>query len=128
MATPIRHTTCGKIVMWYVGDKDENAVRSRDIVYLDGTRPMPCSSIPACPLCGGNIHPHMNLVRCFDEDVYPGFDIQEAANNGELVNLPPGPSDPEMVAMLTQGRDMARLVLFIIAVAFLVVMIVVVTK
>lgn len=83
MTTPIRHIGCGAIAMWYVGPPYEpgQALRSADIVYLDGTRPLPCSAIPNCPECGrplvlsGGIP---NAWRCFDEDVDPGPAVRAA--------------------------------------------------
>lgn len=73
MATPIRHTDCGEIVMWYLAGPDTTICSSASIVYLDGRRPEYGSAIPFCPHCGGVMTPGVNLVRCFDEDIDPGF-------------------------------------------------------
>lgn len=118
MATPIRHTDCGEIVMWYLAGPETTICSSASIVYLDGRRPEYGSAIPFCPHCGGVMTPGVTLVRCFDEDIDPGFDIQDAWRNRERVSLPPGPPDP-MVAMLTHNRDTARWIFGAMAVFFL---------
>lgn len=82
MAVPIRHTACGGIAMWYVGEPGNNIMSAQDIVYLDGTRPIYGSYIPACPHCGECM---VHMIRCFDEDVDPGFDMQEALKSGKFV-------------------------------------------
>jgi len=69
MAIPIRHTTCGEVAMWYVGEEGEDRALSSDVVYLDGTRPQFCSAVPLCPNCGKTTG---GYVRCFDEDLDPG--------------------------------------------------------
>lgn len=104
MATPIRHSACGEIVMYYIGPRLMSWARSRDIVYLDGTRPTPCSALPECPHCSGNMTPGFNLQRCFDEDVDPGFDIDLAVRNGKLVSPPPGPPNRSLLAFLARQR------------------------
>lgn len=124
MPVPIRHTSCGEIVMWYMGGRGDSVCSSSTIVYLDGTRPAVCSGVQECPHCGGGMYPGRNLIRCFDEDVAPGFDIQEAWRSGRRVNLRPGPPDPVMVAVLTHNRDMARWIFGAMAVGFLVMAIV----
>ena len=83
MAVPIRHADCGEIVMWYFGDKVNNLFSSRDVLYLDGSRPLCGSRVPLCPHCGLAMRPanvfgglfggKVNLTRCFDEDIDPGF-------------------------------------------------------
>ena len=66
MAIPIRHKKCGKIAMWYIGEKYDDRISSQNIVYLDGTRPSACSAIPRCPHCGGSLSPPMfAMKRCF---------------------------------------------------------------
>ena len=124
MAVPIRHTDCGEIAMWYMGERGNTICSSSTIVYLDGTRPAVCSDVPECPHCGGGMYPGRNLVRCFDEGVEPGFDIEDAWQNGKRVNLKPGPPDPVKMAVLTQQRYMAQWVLGATAVGFLVMAIV----
>lgn len=75
MATPIRHRQCGEVAMWYVGDPTDEIMRAEQIVYLDGSRPQPRSAIPPCPRCGMQIGVR-DLMRRFDEDIDPGFDIE----------------------------------------------------
>lgn len=127
-AVPIRHMECGEIVMWYMGERGNTLCSSSTIVYLDGTRPAPCSGVPACPHCGGGMYPGRNLIRCFGEDVDPGFDIQDAWQNGKRVNLNPGPPDPVKMAVLTNHSDMTRWFLGSMAVGFLVMAIVAVAN
>lgn len=85
MAVPIRHKDCGEIVMWYMGDRENSFFRSSDVVYLDGSRPLHGSRVPLCPHCGKIMAPSSafggqgNLVRCFDEDIDPGFDMRANA-------------------------------------------------
>lgn len=76
MTTPIRHIGCGAIAMWYVGPpySPGQTCSSSSIVYLDGTRPAPCSAMPVCPGCGKPLN-ELNMARCFEEDLDPGFDI-----------------------------------------------------
>lgn len=84
MAIPIRHKTCGQVVMWFVGDRNISAfaeMRSADIAYLDGTRPAYGSACPMCPYCKVPMRP-IGLKICFDEDIDPGFDIEEAIQSG----------------------------------------------
>ena len=78
--TPIRHTRCNKIVAYYVGDKNEPEVKSKDIFYLDGSKPKYGSQTPECPYCGF-LSSMGHLKRCFDEDVTPDFDVDEATKN-----------------------------------------------
>ena len=123
MAIPIRHKGCGQIAMWYTGAEGDNRVISSTIVYLDGTRPAFGSAAPKCPHCGGGMYPGVNLIRCFDEDVDPGFDIQEAQRSGMRVNLPPGPPDPAKVAELMRNRNVARLIFGAVIVGYVVLVI-----
>lgn len=89
-AVPVRHTDCGNIVMWYMGERGDNHFSSANIVYLDGTCPVPYSPVPICPFCKVQMHVGyfgINLIRCFDEDIEPSFDVYEAWKNGKRVNL-----------------------------------------
>ena len=121
MAAPIRHAECGGIAFWYVGDKYQPAVRSQDIVYLDGTRPAYASMVPKCPACGGGVHPY-NLKRCFDEDIDLGFDVIDAAKNGILVN-PVGTPDSAIVSELLRKRNVARWILVVATILFVAVVV-----
>lgn len=123
MTTPIRHIECGAIAMWYVGPPYEPAqpLRSADIVYIDGTMPLPCSPIPNCPACGapltfGGFKP--NARRCFDEDIAPGFDIGKAIQSGERVSAVVAPN-PAMMAALMRRRLIARVLLGVAVGTFL---------
>lgn len=119
MAVPVRHRACGEIAMWYMGERGDSRLSSENIVYLDGTRPAVYSAIPKCPHCGRSMFPGRDLVRCFDEDVDPGFDVQEAWRSGERVNpqsWAQSVSDPVVVAKPTQKQIDAKWV-FIIALA-----------
>jgi len=89
-AVPVRHTNCGNIVMWYMGERGDNNFSSANIVYLDGTCPVPYSAVRLCPFCHGRMGGSLggsNLIRCFDEDVHPGFDVHEAWENGKRTRL-----------------------------------------
>jgi len=70
MPYPIRHTTCGHVVMWFVGASTDphQVLRAQDVVYLDGTQPQPYDAIPNCPSCGGEMG-GPTLRICFDEAV-----------------------------------------------------------
>jgi len=103
--------------MWYVGDKSQSAMRSKDIVYLDGTRPAYVSMVPKCPACGGGMYPR-NLKRCFNEDVDTGFDVEEAVKNGKRVSLV-GIPDPAMVSLLLSQRNVVRWILAGAAILFI---------
>lgn len=88
-AVPVRHTDCGNIVMWYMGERGDNNFSSANIVYLDGTRPAYMSAVPPCPHCGGVMYagyPARNLIRCFDEDIEPGFDVRKELDNMRSVD------------------------------------------
>lgn len=79
--TPIRHIDCGAIVVWYTGEPGPQLVRSRDIFYLDGTRPASSDPIPNCPSCGEQLTlggSRANARRCFDEDLDPGLAVETA--------------------------------------------------
>jgi hypothetical protein len=73
--TPIRHKLCGSIFAWYIGDPKETMVRSSDALLLDGQAPRP-NSLMACPQCG--TIDYFSGKRCFDEDLTPDFDVDEA--------------------------------------------------
>lgn len=66
-AVPVRHKSCGAIVMWYVGLPETNYLRSKDIILLDGTQPRAMSHIPLCPGCGERIVDPHQVKICFNE-------------------------------------------------------------
>lgn len=78
---PIRHKDCGGVTMWYIGEREEIRMRSRDIIYLDGSRPYHAGKMPDCAVCGLKLHAgsfsplfgfvKTNIKRCFDEDLEP---------------------------------------------------------
>lgn len=108
MTTPIRHTPCGKIVAWYVGDPSNPHADSASVLYLDGSRPLAYSMIPPCPHCHTVMQPGVTMKRCFDEDLDPGFDVAKAMASPVRVS-PAGLPDPALTDMLMEQRRTARI-------------------
>lgn len=67
---PVIHKTCGGIYCFFLSETGveirNEAMRSKDVLYVDGTQPAKNSELQACPSCGGNVERY-DLYRQFDK-------------------------------------------------------------